>query len=186
MSSGRILRRAAVMAHTMATSSPGRNSAHTPWIRWLLYRKFRAEHYWDAALFFPARGHEFSTCGVDAGDTDKLKTCRHGGQHIPCRTGVGRSSFEVQHESSIDATGNLPPRHSLHSWRERRKLHAVSRGLMDDDHPWRRSPCSATASLAKCGDKPLHWHRVSRPHGSAGLARLRAMLDPKGLVIKCR
>ncbi len=39
-----------------------------------------AELYWDAALFFPARGHEFSTGGVDAGDTDKLKTCRHGGK----------------------------------------------------------------------------------------------------------
>ena len=58
------------------------------WIRRLLWRKFRAEHYWDAALF-PApwppgpvatrsRGHEFLTSGIDAGETDKLKTCRHG------------------------------------------------------------------------------------------------------------
>jgi hypothetical protein len=26
------------------------------------------------------RGHEFLTCGIDAGDTDKLKTCRHDGE----------------------------------------------------------------------------------------------------------
>ncbi len=34
------------MAHTMATSSSERNSAHLPGIRWFLWRKFRAQHYW--------------------------------------------------------------------------------------------------------------------------------------------
>ena len=29
-------------------------------------------------LFSRPRGHEFLTCGIDTGDTDKLKTCRHG------------------------------------------------------------------------------------------------------------
>jgi len=59
------LRRAAAMAHTMATSSPERNSAHLPWIPWFLWRKFRAEHYWVRTLCFVLRlenefagGHE--------------------------------------------------------------------------------------------------------------------------------
>jgi hypothetical protein len=40
-----------------------------------------------------ARGHEFLTCGIDAGDTDKLKTCRHGGQHTPCHKNRSRPHF---------------------------------------------------------------------------------------------
>ena len=40
-----------------------------------------------------ARGHKFLTCGIDAGDTDKLKTCRHGGQHMSCRTLLLPSPF---------------------------------------------------------------------------------------------
>ena len=68
------------------------------------------------------RGHEFLTCGIRAGDTDKLKTCRHGGQHIPCRTGQLPSLFielfrgeagaavEDPRLALGDAGDRLPPR----------------------------------------------------------------------------
>ena len=39
------------------------------------------------------RGHEFLTCGIRVWATDKLETCRHGGQHMSCRTGLGMLPF---------------------------------------------------------------------------------------------
>ena len=42
------------------------------------------------------RGRKFLTCGIDTGATDKLKTCRHGGQHSSCRTGLAVSPFSLR------------------------------------------------------------------------------------------
>ena len=52
---------------------------------------------------------------------DKLKTCRHGGQLIPCRTGLGRSSFHGRDSLlPCSSSRNMPMRNPLRSKAMRR------------------------------------------------------------------
>jgi len=50
------------------------------------------------------RGHEFLTCGIRARATDKLKTCRHGRRHVPCRTGLRPTGYA----RTVTDSENLP------------------------------------------------------------------------------